>query len=98
MAESISQSLRSMSVAEVNKHRVAASSSEKKPHEASPNAAKFSPQAHLAATGQSPSGEAPADSARESIIESDYSQEFTEQSITSREVSQSQHTASKHKL
>ena len=46
----------------------------------------------------SPPGEAPADSARESIIESDYSQEFTEQSITSREVSQSQPTASKHKL
>ena len=58
---------------------------------------KFSPQSKPGGASKTPDINVEQSANDESMIESDYSQEFTEQSITSKDISQS-NTASKQKL
>ena len=58
---------------------------------------KFSPQSKPGVASKTPDINVEQSANDESMIESDYSQEFTEQSITSKDISQS-NTASKQKL
>lgn len=92
IAESYSQSMRSQSAAEIIKSK---NDSSKKLKESVQQADKFSPQ-RLPPPPKTPD-QNQQNSDAESMIESDYSQDFTEQSVTSKDISQS-NTASKQKL
>ena len=93
IAESYSQSMRSQSAAEISSKPKDSSSRKLKDVIKASNDSKFSPQRNpsnlSAKTSEKGKGDGDnkSENDNESVIESDYSQDFTEQSITSKDIS-----------